>query len=142
MVALLSGEAIPDTDHVLRYCSPRHLQNKRVLESAFELRENEKSLSANWLEYFEPGAGLPNPVQQLITSVGGKLKLKTHGRFARLHVGTAKQKITGIDITYMPKTDNPSHADIALSQEGNRQEQALALANMISLSDTFPVSVS
>ncbi len=122
----------------MRYCSPKHVQDEKILESAFELRKNEKSLSMNWLEYFKHQAGLPKPVQQLITSVGSKLKLKTSGRFAKLHVGTAKQRITGIDITYMPETNNPSHAGISLNQEENR-EQTLELANMISAGDSYPV---
>lgn len=44
--------ALPDTDHVSRYCKPSTVgEDGLPTEQAFSLRPGEDHLSVNWLEY-------------------------------------------------------------------------------------------
>lgn len=44
------GESLPDADHIVRSCSSRGVQKKRVLPAAFALRDGEAGASCGWVE--------------------------------------------------------------------------------------------
>ena len=56
---LKKGQNLPEGDHIMRFVPWARLmkdENEKVIgffSQAFELRENENSLSVNWLEYFK-----------------------------------------------------------------------------------------
>ena len=52
----MKGDVIPEEDHVVRYCIPRHVSRRSKLPEidAFRLRHGkEDSLSVNWIEHFD-----------------------------------------------------------------------------------------
>ena len=113
--ALIDGkkmnDPLPDSDHVLRYCSPRHVNEGIIHGSAFRLRPGEEYLSVNWMEYF--GKSVEEQTKGVRTVLIKKgLQLKPNGRFARLHVGTVKEMIRNAEVKRVPGPKDPSHAGI------------------------------
>jgi len=138
-----SDQDIPDSDHVLRYCSPRHVEKDtgEISAGAFGLRpkkegrEEEKYLSVNWVEYFED-MEINQQVAKIREDVSKNLELKPSGRFAKINVGRAKEEIESAEIKHILKEENPSHSGIYVTQEN--REATLELANMITSNDIFP----
>ena len=131
------GADIPDSDHVVRYCSPKHVDKGRIAESAFELRSNDKYFSVNWLECFEQFND-----NERLKAIENSLDItvKSDGKFAQIHVGNAKQKNKDIQIKYKPTLPkNISHAGIHPPSKENL-ESTLLLANLFADADIFPVS--
>lgn len=128
---------IPESDHVLRYCSPIHMKGERVKPGAFDFRSDEKFLSVNWMEYF--GKSMPRDAQvaKIRTAMGKKLTLKANGRFAKINVGNVTKRIKNAQVRHVPEFTNPSHAGICAPNEQNR-ELTLELANMVKSGDVFP----
>lgn len=135
---LKDGDSIPDSDNVVRYCSPRHVDNGKIQESAFELKSKEKGLSVNWLEYFNGNMDFPQRLQAIRDSIA--LSIKPAGRFAKISVRAAKQTIRGLLITYHPDWDrhNPSHAHIRLPDKDENRSHTLELAHLVGPNDIFP----
>ena len=133
----MSNDNIPDTDHVVRYCSPRHVQNGNITESAFELRGKDNHLSANWLEYFNSGKRFLQQLECVRKTIKETITLRQNGRFAKINVGESKNKIPDLQIKHIPEKTNPSHAGISISGDENRQ-WTLELANTIQPDDVFP----
>src|SRR5260370_24379734 len=78
-----SGSPVPDSDHVLRYIRPRHVENGVVNGEGFLTRPGEEAPSVNWLEWFDP------PIESQVAGVRRVTRLtyaKT-GQLARLNVG-------------------------------------------------------
>jgi len=128
---------IPDSDHVLRYCSPVHMKGERVKPGAFDFRSGEKFLSVNWMEYFGKGATRDAQVAEIRTAMSKKLTLKANGRFAKINVGNITKRIKNAQVMHIPEFTNPSHAGICAGSEQNR-ELTLELANMVKSDDVFP----
>ena len=86
----MSEPPLPDQDHVARYCKPSAMGTDGLPKvSAFELREQDPSLSVNWLEYFGPDRDLSiQKIRQVI-----QICLRPNGRFAVLGVAAAKEAI-------------------------------------------------
>lgn len=84
--------ALPDTDHVSRYCKPSAVDEEGLpTEQAFSLRQGEDHLSVNWLEYFgEPSLEMAvDGVRQAFREKG--YQVARTGRFAVLSVRVAKE---------------------------------------------------
>ena len=45
----MTGDSLPDADHVSRYCSPGRIEDGLPAAAAFELRPQDQYLSVNWL---------------------------------------------------------------------------------------------
>lgn len=131
------NDALPDSDHVLRYCSPIHVdkESEKIKASAFRLRPGEEYLSVNWMEHFDKSE--EEQTDEIRTALSKKLKLKSDGRFARLRVGTVKKRIQNAEVKHIPEPEDPSHAGICLGKQDNR-EATLKLANIIKPDDVFP----
>ncbi len=126
---LKDGDDIRDSDHVVRYCKPRHiLQDGRISEPAFALRESEEYLSVNWLEYFSVNMRTPEQVLQKIRDTIG-LELSRKARFAKICVGEAKRRIEGAQVKYRPIRTNISHAGLYTSEQN--RDRTLELANLV-----------
>ncbi len=109
------GDDIPDENHVVRYCSPQHVTDGTILQTAFELRKSEECCSTNWLEFCNGNSNL----DRCLNLVCGDMARETrkNGRFAKIAVGSAKRNIAekynqDISIKYSPTNESKSHADI------------------------------
>lgn len=147
----MTGDQIPDGDHVVRYVKASLVDDETVDGSAFVLREGEATLSVNWLEAFqgdEQERQISN-VQRL-----SRLRLTRNGRFAKLNVGETKRHVSecveenrvtaGIGIVAAPldPTDefeaDPSHAAVAGLPPGDSDE-ALFIGDIIAECVMYPL---
>ncbi len=110
----MSETPLSDQDHVARYCKPTAMGTDGLPKvSAFELREQDSSLSVNWLEYFGPDRAIS--IQQIRQVI--RITLRPNGRFAVLGVAAAKQAViagggSSPEVTSSPAPGDPSHASI------------------------------
>jgi hypothetical protein len=84
-----NGSAIPDSDHVLRYLRPRHVESGVVNGEGFLTRPDEDAPSVNWLEWFDP------PIEKQVEGVRRvtRLRYAKSGHLARLNVGRTKSYV-------------------------------------------------
>ena len=114
----MTGDSIPDEDHVARYCKPSSVDEQGMpLASAFQLRSGEQHLSVNWLEHggTRDVDGGMRTVRFGFVNRG--YRLRGNGRFAVLNVGTAKTTVRqalghSLSIDHLPLDDDQSHAGI------------------------------
>ena len=112
----MSGDRLPDKDHISRYCKFTSLVNDQPSRASFMLRPDEEFLSVNWLEYF----GLKDcqeqmsQVRQNIT-----LNLTPRAKFAVLNVGNVINYVRengpdnrALSVFHEPEEDDPSHSGI------------------------------
>ena len=89
----MTGDELPNSDHVVHYVKPGNVQKGIVNASEFMLRpgKDEDGISANWLEYFEG-----KTEEQQLDEVRRAIQLTTrpNGRFAQLNVGTTKDHVS------------------------------------------------
>jgi hypothetical protein len=115
----MKGQAIPDSDHVGRYCKASTVENGEISAAAFMMRETEEYLSVNWLEVLKSPsrASQIRDLQELYTK---KLKVGATARIAILNVGTLQSKVERespdsrlLRVLHEPEEpDDPSHAGI------------------------------
>lgn len=79
-------------DHVSRYCSFTQHIGGRPLPAAFEIRDAEKFLSVNWIEYFNVD-GLEDGMRMVREEFRKHHGMTGNGRFAVLNVGDVKNTI-------------------------------------------------
>lgn len=135
----LSGNPIPDSHHVLRYCSPKHVRDGKIKASVFIFREGEDYVSVNWMEYFSQIKSADGQARKVCDAVGNKLTIRNSGRFAKLNVGKVRNiPDTSVEVRHCPESDDPSHSGIFYKEENGNIR--LELANMINPdSDVFEV---
>lgn len=134
----LKGKSLPDCDHVARYCRPKSVEDNKINSAAFEFRPQDSFLSVNWMEFFT--GSVNEKIYQVYKSLLDKgYTTRPNGRFAKLNVGQAKERLPSVDIRLIleDKDIDPSHAGI-FAEDGNREVE-LELANMISEKDIFPI---
>ena len=111
---------LPETDHVVRYASPRHIHEDGTLDSAvFRLRPQDNGLSVNWLECF---SDLSKPEQLEQVRQLTRLEMRRNGRLGELNVGLTKQYLQEVlpSLSFVNRpleADNqyfadPSHSEI------------------------------
>ena len=86
----MTGDQIPDDNHVVRYVKPSLVDDETVDGSAFVLRKGETTLSVNWMEAFggDDQEHQLSEVRRLF-----RLQLARSGRFAKLNVGETKRHV-------------------------------------------------
>ena len=105
----MTGDPLPDDDHVARYCKPSSVDEQGMpMASAFQLRSGEQYLSVNWLEQ-----GGTRDAEEAMH----RCRLRGNGRFAVLNVGVAKTTVRhalghSLSIDHIPHDDDQSHAGI------------------------------
>lgn len=114
----MTGDPLPDEDHVARYCKPSSVDEQGMpLASAFQLRSGEQHLSVNWLEH----GGTRDVEAAMRTARSGfvnrRYRLRGNGRFAVLNVGSTKTAVReavghSLSIDHLPLDDDQSHAGI------------------------------
>lgn len=114
----MTGDPIPDEDHVGRYCKPSSVDEQGMpMASAFQLRSGEQHLSVNWLEH--GGIRDVDTAMRTVRSgfVNRGYRLRGNGRFAVLNVGSAKTTVRhalghSLRVDHLPLDDDQSHAGI------------------------------
>jgi len=117
----MKGEAIPDQDHIARFCKPTQAPNGQVQATAFMLRPGEESLSVNWLEFLSYSSR-ETEIEELRDIYSRKLKVGTGARIAALNVGEMRAKVLTesldrrhLRVLHDPlygTVDDPSHSGI------------------------------
>lgn len=138
----MTEQALPDSDHVARYCSPQQVEEDGLPSArAFLPRKGEASLSVFWLEYFA-AANLNDAIGELRSTIDeqGTLTLKRNGRFAVINIGLAKRAVRtagGVELAveHAPTTDAPAHAEISGI---NSFRLAHALRSLVTREDMYP----
>ncbi len=110
---------LPKTDHVIRIVKPslvmRDDETKQVIgcfPQAFRLRDDERDLSVNWLEYFS------GTKEERIRQVRdhAEVDVRPNTGFACLKVGTIHQTCDSLNlkvrIIHEPTDGNPAHSAI------------------------------
>ena len=110
--------ALPDDDHVSRYCKPSAIARDGLpLAAAFELRPGEDYLSVNWLEYFG-ASNFDAAIESVRNAFHAKgFRLKPNGRLAVLNIGTVKAAVSGVvagtvRVEHLPVDDDESHSGV------------------------------
>jgi hypothetical protein len=127
---------LPSDDHIARHIKPRLVKKDEVTKNAigvfpeaFALREGERDLSVNWLEFF-PGDETEQ-LRQVIRHT--ELKLNARHGFGILQVGQFSNvcAIHGAKVRIIhERTDgNPAHASVHRYPRDNDHLSAV-LANM------------
>ena len=103
----MTGDPLPDADHVVRYCSPRQVENGVPRWLAFRPRPGDEYPSVNWAEFL--GAGdLSVAVGEMRGVFGGTFRLRTSGRFVVLNVGDVGAAVTRPAHPFTQSTVRPS----------------------------------
>ena len=115
----MKGQAIPESDHVGRYCKASTVENGEISATAFMMRETEEYLSVNWLEELKRPSRA-SQIRDLQEVYNKKLKVGVTARIAILNVGTLRSKVQRespdsrlLRVLHEPEEpDDPSHAGI------------------------------
>lgn len=115
----MKDQAIPDSDHVGRYCGARTVENGEISAAAFMLREGEGYLSVNWLEELRC-SDRESEIRDLRALYAAKLRVGASARIAVLNVGTLRTKVQNetpdkrlLQVLHEPEEPgDPSHAGI------------------------------
>jgi hypothetical protein len=130
----MTGDSIPDTDHVSHYCAPKKVSDGRPKPDAFLPRSTESYLSANWLEHEHFKQSNACAIDQVRGILGRKIELKRDGRFAVFNIGDAKRRIARnvrgmtLRVDERPEEDDPTHAGISYigrSEDARRASKVL-----------------
>ena len=116
----MTGDLIPDTDHVAHYLSKQRQSGGDLSQRAFLPRGSEKYLSVNWLEYFRDAPDFAARLACVRAALAAKQKFKPRrsARLAVLVVGEARRAVAnalGRDVLKFrehPEKDDASHAGI------------------------------
>ncbi len=104
----MTGDELPNADHVVRYVKPSSVQ--RSIVNAAEFIGGINGISVNWLEFFqgETRDTQLSEVRQLI-----QLTIRPNGRFARLNVGATKECVSAagryLSFLHDPQDSRPPH---------------------------------
>ena len=132
----MTGDELPDSDHVVRYVKPSNVQNGIV--NAEEFVGGSNGVSVNWLEYFQERS-TDEQLGEVRRCI--QLTIRPNGRFARLNVGDTKGRVSGasrnLDFLHDPQAarppfePDPSHGLIA-GLPAEDSPEAMLVADMIS----------
>ena len=116
----MTGERLPDGDHVVRYVIPSRVQEGgRVDGATFQCRVGEDAVSVDWLEAFSAGAGKDEQVEAVRQVF--RLRRARNGRFAELRVGEVTRYLAEeieMSVVQRPLREeghfpaDPSHAEM------------------------------
>ncbi len=113
----MTGKALPDGDHISRYCRPGTVQDNVLLPAAFEISAKEDHLSVNWIEYFKE-LDLAEAIDRIRTDMRiTGYTIRPSGLFVVLNVRDAKTAIYEAvgdmpRIEHRPQPKNELHAGI------------------------------
>lgn len=104
---------IPASDNLTRYCKTKMnlVTNERIIpSSSFGLRNSEeKSVSCNWIEFFNPLSFIDS-INRIYETLKEKLNLEPKNKICILNISKAKEEISskGIDLSKIKFAHDPS----------------------------------
>ena len=114
------GMNLPDRDNVARHVPWKKLRRDDndkilgILPQAFELRNEEQSLSVNWLEYYE--GSREDRLRELVNALRTSRNLNKKDAFGIGNVGKIKSvclnNSANVRVVYSPTKSIPDHCDI------------------------------
>lgn len=116
----MTGDQIPDSNHVARYCSATRItEDGRVSGAAFQLRRAEEYLSADWIEKFQSADRSTQIVQLRLELSASGFKLGATAKFAVLNVGMTIETVRAgsldrrvLNFIHKPLKGRVSHSGI------------------------------
>ena len=129
----MKGETIPDQNHIARFCRPMQAPEGQIQATAFMLREDEESLSVNWLEFLHCSSR-ESEITKIRTIYSETFTVGARARIAILNVGEVRKKILtespdgrNLEVLHDPLMTDPSHSGIY----NLKQEDDLMIAELI-----------
>lgn len=112
----MSDVFIPRADHVSRYCGGSHVDKDHIDGAAFQLRQTDRYLSVNWLEYLRC-TSREFEINEVRTALQSKLQLGSTSKIAVLSVGNIEDvgEVCGIgrlQVLHEQEIDDLSHSGI------------------------------
>jgi len=114
------GSNLPDEDHVMRYVPWSRLRKDEdenvigILPQAFALKEEEQTLSLNWLEYFS--GDRDQRIRDSVSMFRRGMRVGAKSGYGVGNVGQIKEVCESygarVRIVYEPEADNLSHSEI------------------------------
>lgn len=106
---------LPDEDHISRYCAPKTMIDGQPTRTSFMLKEKDKFLSVNWMEYF---GDISRKAQLTKIREHIALSLAASGLFAILNVGEIISQVERnsekeLAVLHKPTPDDPSHSGVS-----------------------------
>ena len=143
MARRMKHDLIEDEHHVSRYCSPITVdRNGRPMATAFALRNEEESLSVNWIEYFK-GLSTEQAIDRIRDAFRKKnYQTRPNGRFALLKVYEVKTVISDLSpspfkIEHLPEENDPSHSG-SFGYTASDEFISLAIKDLVRAEDVYP----
>ena len=115
----MKGDSIPESDHISRYCGGSHVDGDTISGTAFMLKDNESSLSVNWLEILRCQSR-NEAIQEIRNIMANKrFQLKKSARIAVHNAGTLIKTVKDkspdsrvLSCLHEPARDDFSHSGI------------------------------
>lgn len=131
----MTGDPLPNEDHIVRYVKPSSIDEGEVDGSEFRLRPNrpdDTGVSVNWLDYYRD---LDKPAQLTEIRRVSRLSRRKNGRYAELNVGAVCEQLANeletLGIVQSPVEAegeleaDPSHSEIVGLPPGNSDQAAM-----------------
>lgn len=115
----MKGDKIPETDHIARFCRPSHVNEGKIQATAFWLRDEEESLSVNWLEFLNCSSR-NSEIDELRKNYSKTLTVGASAMIAVLNVGEIRlivreesQDNRNLEVLHDPiKNGDQSHSEV------------------------------
>ncbi len=114
----MKGETIPDQNHIARFCRPMQTSEGQIQATAFMLREDEESLSVNWLEFLNCSSR-ESEITKIRTIYSETFTVGARARIAILNVGEVRKKVLtespdgrNLEVLHDPLINDLSHSGI------------------------------
>ena len=114
----MKGETIPDKNHIARFCRPMQAPEGQIQATAFMLREVDRYLSVNWLEFLNC-SNRENEITKLRTIYSETFTVGARAKIAVLNVGEVRKKVLtespdgrNLEVLHDPAMNDPSHSGI------------------------------
>ncbi|MGB7293745.1 MAG: hypothetical protein WBD99_16365 [Thermodesulfobacteriota bacterium] len=141
----MKGDTIPDNDHIARLCHNKHVADEQIQATAFQLRQNEDALSANWLEFLSCSSRQSEIVEIRKIYSETFSSLGTRAKIAVLNVGEVREKVLTespdkreLEVLHDPLVRDPSHSGIYnLKQD----DELIAELILEAVRETYPARI-
>ena len=121
----MKGETIPDQNHIARFCRPMQAPEGKIQATAFMLREGDKNLSVNWLEFLNC-LSRESEITKIRTIYSETFTVGARAKIAILNVGEVRKKVLtespdgrNLEVLHDPLVNDPSHSGIYNLKQGD-----------------------
>lgn len=123
---------VPNIDYIVRYCSPSTIENDRIVQAAFDIRNDEEYISGVYIpNKINVNVGLEQ-VKSILAQK--KFRVRPNGRFVVFNIGIIKSyvyKLSGIKISiFHVSPSDPTHAGIFPTDANNLHNRQVLMDNI------------